>query len=291
MITTTITASAYHVAWTDVSRLPTRCVIARHAMKQLTANRIAPSARALRCSAFPCPYWWVTSAGRTATPTVKNVSSAAIKSVPEWAASETRPRLCDARPAPSLSTINAIAATTETSAVRRCGCTRQVKQNGPPKRPILCGYEFAMSPLNCSVTPFVPLSCQWWKSRDLSGELYSKLNLQPANPCRHVKVPPGKNAAMNADVSPMHAALHVAAWLNVPPETVPVRKPRNFPCTPAVTRWPCLPVVSHAPGLCPASVTNVPLSFRVTRNVPLPAGLTVHVRLLVSVAHGLPHEP
>ena len=41
-------------------------------------------------------------------------------------------------------------------------------------------YEVAMSPVNCSVTPFVPLSCQWWKISDVSGELYSKLNLQPA---------------------------------------------------------------------------------------------------------------
>ena len=37
-----------------------------------------------------------------------------------------------------------------------------------------------MSPVNCSLTPFVPLSCQWRKVRDLSGELYSKLNLHPA---------------------------------------------------------------------------------------------------------------
>src|SRR5436190_20693161 len=219
----TITVSAYQVASTEVSRLPTRSVIARQAMKQLTAKRIAPSARALRCSALPCPYWCVTSAGRTATLSAKNVSSAAIRSVPECAASDTRPRLCEARPAPSLSTINAAAAATETSAVRRCGSTRLVKQNGPPKRPVPVSYELAMSPVNCSVRPFVPLSCQWWKTRVLFGELYSKLNLQPAKPCRHVKVPPGKKAAMNAVVSPMHAALHVAFGLNVPPETVPLR--------------------------------------------------------------------
>src|SRR5215213_5186711 len=83
--------------------------------------------------------------------------------------------------------------------------------------------ELAMSPTNCSLTPFVPLSCQWWKRRDLSGELYSKLNLQPAYPCEHVKVPPGKNVEMNVAVSPMHAALHVAFGVNAPPETVPVR--------------------------------------------------------------------
>src|SRR5512132_2219449 len=60
---------------------------------------------------------------------------------------------------------------------------------------------------------------------------------------------------------------------------------------PAFTRWPCLPVVLHAPGLCPERVTNVPLSRRETRNVPLPLGLIVHVRLLVSIAQGLPHDP
>src|SRR5262245_17883017 len=61
------------------------------------------------------------SAGRPATPTAKSVSSAATRSVPEWIASEIRPRLPDARPAPSLSAINRQAAATETRAVRRCG--------------------------------------------------------------------------------------------------------------------------------------------------------------------------
>ena len=54
-----------------------------------------------------------------ATPTAKNVSSAATRSVPECNASEMRPRLCEARPAPSLSAMSTMAATTETSAVRR----------------------------------------------------------------------------------------------------------------------------------------------------------------------------
>src|SRR5262249_37429323 len=260
-------------------------------MKLLARTRIEASASALRCSAFPCPYWCETSAGRTATPTAKNVSSAAIRSVPECAASETRPRLCEARPAPSFSAISATAAPIEIRAVRRCGCTRQVKQKGPLQRPLSRTYELAMSPVNCSLTPFVPLSCQWWKCRDLAGEAYSKLNLQPAKPCKQVKVPPGKIAAMNADVSPMHAASQGAFALNVPPATGPGRYPRTWPCTPATSSLPCFPVASHAPGLCPASVTNVPLSRRVTRKVPLPLGLTLHVRLLVSVAHGLPQEP
>src|SRR6476661_6638795 len=92
-------------------------------MKRLAITRIAPSASAERCSAFPCPYWWPVSAGRAATPTAKNVRSAAIRSVPECAASETRPRLCVARPVPSFKPIRAIATSTETSAVRRCGVT------------------------------------------------------------------------------------------------------------------------------------------------------------------------
>src|SRR3954447_21291418 len=133
-ITSTITASAYHVASTEDSRLPTSCVSARQAMKQLAAKRMAPSASAPRCSAFPCPYWCETSAGRTATPTAKKVRRAAIRSVPECAASEIRPRLCEGRPAASLSRISATAAATETRAVRRWGSTRLVKQKSPPKR-------------------------------------------------------------------------------------------------------------------------------------------------------------
>src|SRR5438552_3971521 len=54
---------------------------------------------------------------------------------------------------------------------------------------------------------------------------------------------------------------------------------------PAVTSLPCLPDVAHALGLCPALVRNVPLSLRVTRKVPSLFFLTVHVRMLVSVAH------
>src|SRR5260370_26104264 len=63
------------------------------------------------------------SACRAATPTAKNVSSAATRSVPECAASERSPRLCVARPVPSFSPMRATATSTETSAVRRCGVT------------------------------------------------------------------------------------------------------------------------------------------------------------------------
>src|SRR6476619_7430140 len=90
-------------------------------MKRLAITRIAPSASAERCSAFPCPYWCPVSAGRAATPTANSVSSAAIRSVPECAASDSRPRLCVAMPVPSFNPIRAIAASTEKSAVRRCG--------------------------------------------------------------------------------------------------------------------------------------------------------------------------
>src|ERR671937_779297 len=130
-ITIPMTVNAYQVASTEVARLPTRCVITRHAMKQLATTRIAASASAPRCSALPCPYWWATSAGRTATPTAKNVSSAATRSVPECAASETRPRLCDARPAPSFTATSAAAASTETRAVRRCGLTAASETKRP----------------------------------------------------------------------------------------------------------------------------------------------------------------
>src|SRR6266511_2897641 len=60
---------------------------------------------------------------------------------------------------------------------------------------------------------------------------------------------------------------------------------------PAFTRLPCFPVVSQAPGLFPATVKKVPLSLRVTRKVPFWFFLTLHLRVLVSVAHLTPHVP
>ena len=93
--------------------------MARQTITTLAMTRIAPSASAARCSALPWPYWWPGSAGRTATPTAKNVSSAAMRSVPEWAASEMRPRLCVASPVPSLSAMSASAANTDQRAVLR----------------------------------------------------------------------------------------------------------------------------------------------------------------------------
>src|SRR6476659_8487432 len=96
---------------------------------------------------------------------------------------------------------------------------------------------------------------------------------------------------MKTVVSPMQAAAHVALGLNVPCETVPLRYPWNLPLMPAFTRAPCLPVVSQAPGLFPAIVRNVPLSWRPTRKVPSLFFLTVHLRLLVSVAHAFPQVP
>src|SRR4051812_16453126 len=61
---------------------------------------------------------------------------------------------------------------------------------------------------------------------------------------------------------------------------------------PALTRCPCFfAPVAHALGLWPPFVRNVPLSRRVTRKVPFLFFLTLHVRVLVSVAHELPHVP
>ena len=124
-ITTPITSSAHHVARTGCGCASVSRITARTMMTTLATRRNAASASEARCSAFPCPYWWPGSAGRTATPTAKNVRSAATRSVPEWIASETSPRLCVASPVPSLSAMSAHAAKTETSAVRRCGLMRR----------------------------------------------------------------------------------------------------------------------------------------------------------------------
>ena len=72
---------------------------------------------------LPVPVLVPRSAGRTATPTAKNVSSAAMRSVPECAAAETRPRLCVASPVPSLSAMSASAANTDQSAAFRWAST------------------------------------------------------------------------------------------------------------------------------------------------------------------------
>ena len=59
-------------------------------MASETSPRNALSPSAARCSALPWPYWCSSSAGRTATRTANSVSSAATRSVAEWAASATK---------------------------------------------------------------------------------------------------------------------------------------------------------------------------------------------------------
>src|SRR3954464_8573174 len=90
-------------------------------MKTLTRMRKLASAMAARCSALPCPNGWSSSGSRLATPSAKNVSSAATRSVPECIASATRPRLPVSRPVTSLRTTRTPAAKTDSSAVRCCG--------------------------------------------------------------------------------------------------------------------------------------------------------------------------
>src|SRR3972149_5296472 len=72
-------------------------------------------------------------AGRPATPTAKNVRSAATKSGPDCPASETRPRLPVASPVASLTTISTQAARTETRAVRRWGGIVNTVRWGSPR--------------------------------------------------------------------------------------------------------------------------------------------------------------
>src|SRR4029077_9122928 len=77
------------------------------------------SMNAEKFSTFPCPYWWSASAGLSETPTEKNVSSEAIKSRPECAASERMPRLPVLNPTPTLSPVMTTAAKTELPAAAR----------------------------------------------------------------------------------------------------------------------------------------------------------------------------
>ena len=103
-ITTATIAKTYQVGLRRLARRPEQPLERPEADEDARRARgTRASASAVRCSALPCPYWCVTSAGRPATPTAKNVSSAATRSVPEWIASETRPRLCVASPTVSFS--------------------------------------------------------------------------------------------------------------------------------------------------------------------------------------------
>ena len=121
-ITTTTTTIAYHVGLTR--RLGGADEHRQRAVRDVEARehedrglrRARPGARPCRARTG-CPR----SAGRPATPTAKSVRSAATRSVPEWIASEIRPRLPVASPVPSFSAMSAQAAATETRAVRRCG--------------------------------------------------------------------------------------------------------------------------------------------------------------------------
>ena len=123
-MTTAIAANVHTVGSTSNSTAPASRATASPAMTRLTAMRKPASASAARFWAFACPNGWPRSAGRTATETAKNVTSAAARSVPEWAASARSPRLPLAIPATSLIAIRRHAAPTETSAVRRCGDMR-----------------------------------------------------------------------------------------------------------------------------------------------------------------------
>ena len=61
--------------------------------------------------------------------------------------------------------------------------------------------------------------------------------------------------------------------------------------SPGMEEYRQIHLAENNPGLWPAIVTNVPLSFRVTRKVPFLPRFTLHVRVLVSVAQTFPHEP
>src|SRR2546421_10021221 len=152
-----------------------------------------------------------------------------------------------------------------------------------------------MSPRNRSfrnVPAPLPLSDQCRKSRDWCfSALYSKSNRHAFELVLHENVALGpKNVAIQTSVKPQSAG-HVAFGLNVPPEIVPRRKPWNLPLLPAGTVVPCLPLVSQAPGLWPAAVTNVPRSRRIRRKVPSWFFFTKNRRFSVSAAHTLPQEP
>ena len=124
-ITTTTTTNAHHVASTSVSITPVNRRTANTATPIETSDergrlgerrQVLGLAVAVRVAAVGRPRRDADGEER---------QQRGDRSVPEWTASETRPRLPLARPVVSLSAISAQAAPTETSAVRRCGVTAE----------------------------------------------------------------------------------------------------------------------------------------------------------------------
>src|ERR1051326_7547453 len=108
-----------------------------------------------------------------------------------------------------------------------------------------------------------PLSnqCRYLSAWCLAA-VYSKSNRHAFESVKHEKLAPApKKVEIQTSVNPQSVA-QVAFGSNVPPVTLPTRELWNLPLTPASTVAPWCFVVSHAPGLWPAFVTNVPRSMR-----------------------------
>src|SRR6202165_2729107 len=75
--------------------------------------------KAEKFSNLPCPYWWSASAGLSETRTEKNVIRAAIRSNPEWAASDKIPSEPVAIPTTIFRLVITKAASTEFPATAR----------------------------------------------------------------------------------------------------------------------------------------------------------------------------
>src|SRR5712692_5645205 len=95
---------------------------------------------------------------------------------------------------------------------------------------------------------------------------------------------------MNPAVVLQVVGVHVASGLNVPPVTAISKDPWNLPVTPLPTVFPLSVPVSHAPGLEPATVMNVP-SLKSSMTVFGSVRLIVKKRSNVSFAQLLPHVP
>src|SRR5712692_5218495 len=95
---------------------------------------------------------------------------------------------------------------------------------------------------------------------------------------------------MNPAVVLQVSGVHCALGFNVPPVTAISKDPWSLPVTPAPTVFPLLGPVSHAPGLEPAKVTNVPF-LKSSMTVLGSVRLIVKNRLNVSFAQSGPHVP
>ena len=113
--------------------------------------------------------------------------------------------------------------------------------------------DVAVEALFRNVPAPLPLSDQWCQRRPWCGRAVLEVERAGPESVKHENVALGpKNVAMQTSVKPQSAG-HVAFGSNVPPVTLPRRKPWKRPFLPATTVEPCGRRSRRRPGSGPRS--------------------------------------